>query len=99
MHMLTLRKQPQYIQKTIVLPNGSRALVVFELVEVGGKITAKAVFGKMLEQAKETVLSLPVFVEKQNIRPVASPFFSFVSEIAKDLSFIISQPSRAPNFA
>ena len=96
--MLTLRKQPQYVQKTVVLPNGSKALVVFELVETGGKITAKAVFGKILEQAEETILSLPVFINRQNIRPIASPFFSFVSEIVKDLSFTISQPSRAPDF-
>jgi len=99
--MLSVQKQPKYLKKRIQLPNGSWALVVFELVEVNGKTIAKAVYGELLEQkveAKETILSLPVYFEKQSVTPVVSPFFSYVSSLLKDLSFTTSQSTRAPNF-
>ena len=44
--MLAIQTQPKYIKRTVQLPNGSWALVVFELVEINGKITAKAVCGR-----------------------------------------------------
>lgn len=100
--MLTLKKQPQYIQKTIVLPNGAKALVVFELVETNGKVKAKAVFWKALEQTvsqKEEIIALPVYFERNLVEPIVSPFFSEVKEILKNLSFITAQPTRAPNFS
>ncbi|MFA5652171.1 MAG: hypothetical protein WC933_02300 [Candidatus Paceibacterota bacterium] len=102
MSVLALQKQSKFIKKTIQLPNGSWALVVFELVEINGKITAKAVCGKILGQensvACEEILALPVYFETETIEPVASPFFADVINLVKDLSFVISQPSRAPNF-
>ncbi len=98
--MLSLQKQPKYVRKTVKLPNGSLALVVFELIELNGKITAKAVYGELLSQevAKSETLALPVYFETQHIAPVISPFFSEVKSFLKDLSFVITQPSRAPNF-
>ena len=99
--MLALQKQSKFIKKTIQLPNGSWALVVFELFEVKGKITAKAVCGKLIEEnviSGEEVLALPVYFERQNFIPIVSPFFAEAVSLIKDFSFVISQPSRAPNF-
>ena len=99
--MLAIQKQSKFIKKTIQLPNGSWALVVFELLEVNGKIVAKAVCGKIIEDniiSQEEIIALPVYFEKQNFLPITSPFFADVLNLIKDLSFVISQPSRAPNF-
>jgi hypothetical protein len=101
MNVLALQKQSKFIKKTITLPNGSLALVVFELVEINGKITAKAVCGKLIEEniiSQEEILALPVYVEIETIEPIVSPFFADILNLVKDLSFVISQPSRAPNF-
>ena len=99
--MLALQKQSKFIKKTITLPNGSLALVVFELTEVNGKIVAKAVCGKLIEEnivSQEEILALPGYVEIETIEPIVSPFFADALKLVKDLSFVISQPSRAPNF-
>lgn len=98
--MLSVQKQPQYLKKRVQLPNGSWALVVFELVENAGKITAKAVYGEILEaqvSAKE-ILALPAHFETEHIAPIISPFFAEVKTLIKDLAFVISQPTRAPGF-
>jgi len=99
--MLSLQKQQKFIKKTIQLPNGSWALVVFELLEVNGKIVAKAVCGKIIEEniiSQEEILALPAYFEKQNFLPIKSPFFADVLNLIKDLSFVTSQPTRAPSF-
>ena len=83
------------------LPTGELALVVFELIEINGKVIAKAVYGEILHSsvpAQETMVALPVYFERQNIVPVVSPFFSYVSKLVKDFSFVTSQSTRAPNF-
>jgi hypothetical protein len=106
MSMLSLQKRSKFIKKTIQLPNGSFALVVFELLEVNGKIIAKAVCGKILEEniisqedlpAQARVLALPVYFERKTFKSIASPFFADVINLLKDLSFVTSQPARAPN--
>lgn len=85
----------------VKLPNGMWAYVVFELIEINGKIVAKAVGGKIIEQkseiSKEEVLALPICCETENIKPIISPFFVEIKNIVKDLSFIVSQPARAPS--
>jgi hypothetical protein len=99
--MLSLQKQSKFIKKTITLPNGSLALVVFELVEINGKIVAKAVCGKLIEEnviTQEEVLALPIYFETETFKPIASPFFADVLSLVKDLSFVVAQPTRAPNF-
>lgn len=98
--MLALQKQSKFIEKKIQLPNGEWALVVFEISEVGGKFVAKAVSGHLIENtvAKEEVLALPVFIDTQSIAPIESPFFADVEALIKDLSFVVTQPARAPNF-
>ena len=99
--MLALQTQPKYIRKAVQLPNGSWALVVFELVEVNGKTIAKAISGKILGEKcfdQETILTLPAYFERESIEPIVSPFFAEVKNILKDLSFVVSQPARAPNF-
>jgi len=98
--MLSLQKRSKFIKKTIQLPNGSFALVVFELLEINGKIIAKAVCGKILEEniiSQEEVLALPVYFERETFKPIVSPFFADAINLLKDLSFVISQPVRAPN--
>ena len=98
--MLAIQTQPKYVKKTVQLPNGSWALVVFELVEVNGKVTAKAICGKILGNTSvkcDEVIALPIYFESESVPPVVSPFFTKVESILKDLSFVVSQPSRAPN--
>ncbi len=99
--MLSIQTQPKYIEKEIQLPNGKWVLVIFELVEVNGKTIAKAVSGRIIEKIvileKEEILALPVYFDRQTIEPVASPFFAEIEIILKDLSFVVSQPARAPN--
>jgi len=98
--MLAIQKSQKYIQKTVQLPNGEWALVVFELVERNGQIIAKAVSGKLLEDIKfekEEVLCLPCIKSPVQFIPVKSIFSDFVSTFVKDFDFILSQPTRAPN--
>ena len=98
--MLTIQKQLKFIKRNIQLPNGSWALVVFELLEINGKIVAKAVCGKIIEEnnlTHEEILALPIYFEKENFKPIVSPFFANISNLLRDLSFVKSQPTRAPN--
>ena len=108
--MLALQKQSKFIKKTITLPNGSLAVVVFELIEINGKITARAVCGKLIEEttkngvpsrgkiySQEEILALPVYFDIETIEPVVSPFFANILSLVKDLSFVVAQPTRAPN--
>jgi len=104
--MLAIQKQPvctgrqKYIERKIKLPNGSWANVVFELVEVNGKIVAKAIAGKIIQQSpivKDEVLSLPVYFERETFKPIVSPFFAEAEVLVKDLCFVVAQPTRAPN--
>ena len=100
--MLSLQTQSKYIKRTIQLPNGSWALVVFELTLANGKVVAKAISGKILGEsntvATAEVLALPVYFESESVEPIISPFFSKVESILRDLSFVITAPTRAPNF-
>ena len=108
--MLSVQTRPKYIRKNVQLPNGSWALVVFELVQVNGKITAKAVYGEILGQSRcdgrgsdqsvgeKRILALPVYFERQAIKPVVSPFFAEIKTLIRDFAFVISQPTRAPGF-
>lgn len=99
--MLALQKQIQYIQKAVQLPNGEWAIVIFELVERNGRIIAKAVSGKILEDLtfkQEKVLCLPCVKSSTQFLPIKSIFSNFVFNFSKDLSFVMSQPTRAPNF-
>jgi hypothetical protein len=98
--MLSLQKQQKFIKKTIQLPNGAWAYVVFELVEVNGKMVAKAISAKLIEEniiSEQEILALPVFFERQTFKPIVSPFFSNTIQLLKDLSFVVSQPTRAPS--
>jgi len=99
--MLSIQKQSKYIEKEIQLPNGSWVLVVFQLVEINGKTIARAVSGKIIEKPatleKEEILALPVYFDRRTVEPVVSPFFSEIETILKDLSFVVTQPARAPN--
>lgn len=99
--MLAIQKQPKYIQKAVQLPNGEWALVVFELIQVNGKIIARAVSGKILEGAKiekEEVLCLPGIKSPVEFVPTLSTFnfIDFVN-LSNDFSFVMSQPTRAPS--
>lgn len=100
--MLAVQKRNKYIQKAVQLPNGEWAILVFELVERNGQIIAKAVSGKILNgknQAEEAVLCLPGVKSPAYFIPVKSVFSDLVSNFAKDLSFVLSQPTRAPSCA
>ena len=98
--MLAIQKQPKYVEKAVQLPNGAWVLVVFELVERNGRIIAKAVSGKLLnkELVKEKVLCLPCIKSPVEFVPVKSIFSDLLADFSKDFSFVLSQPTRAPNF-
>jgi len=98
--MLSLQKQSKFIKKIIQLPNGVWAHVVFELIEVNGKMVAKAICGKLIEEniiTQEEVLALPVYFETETFKPIVSPFFADAINLLKDLSFTTCQNTRAPN--
>lgn len=98
--MLTVQKQPKYIQKAVQLPNGAWAMVVFELIERDGHIVARAVSGKLLEVVKveqETVLCLPCIKSPAEFVSIKSTFTDLVSTFSKDYSFMSCLVTRAPN--
>lgn len=98
--MLSLQKQNKYIKRRIQLPNGYWADVVFELAEINGKIVAKAISGKLVDQnvvVKDEIISLPVYFERETFKPIVSPFFAEAEVLVKDLCFVVAQPTRAPN--
>ena len=100
--MLAIQKRNEYIQKAVQLPNGTWALVVFELVERNGHIIARAVSGKLINETrleKEEVLCLPCIKSPLHFIPILSTF-NFIDFInfSKDYSFVLSQPTRAPSF-
>jgi len=97
--MLSLQKQPKYLEKAVQLPNGTWALVVFELVEQNGRIIARAVSGRLLSDVRkeeEGVLSLPGVKSPTEFLPIKSIFSDLVSTFSKNFDFIMSQPTRAP---
>ena len=99
--MLAIQKQPKYIQKAVQLPNGTWALVVFELIERDGHIIAKAVSGQILGDTKiqkEKILCLPCIKSPVEFIPLKTVFSNLVSNFSRDYSFVMSQPTRAPNF-
>ena len=98
--MLAIQKQPNYLRKTVQLPNGAWVLVTFELVELNGKIIARAVAGKLLPDIKEEkeVLCLPCIKSPAEFVPVKSVFSNIVSAFSKDFSFMTCLVTRAPNF-
>lgn len=99
--MLSLQKQPRYFEKMVRLPNGSLAMVVFEIVEVNGSLKARAVCGKLVgqENTEQKIYALPTHIESIAIIPLKQPLFSYNFLAQKDLSFFSSQITRAPNFA
>lgn len=99
--MLSLQKQPKYFEKMVRLPNGSLAVVVFEIVEVGGSLKARAVCGKLVgeENTEEKIYALPTHIENIPIIPLLHPLFSYNFLTQRDLSFFSSQVTRAPNLA
>ncbi len=98
--MLSLQTQPKHIQKAVQLPNGSWALVTFELVEINGKLIARAVAGKLLPNIKEEneVLCLPCIKSPVEFIPVRFFTSEVLHSFLKDFSFITSQPTRAPSY-
>jgi hypothetical protein len=99
--MLAVQKQQKYIRKAVQLPNGAWALVVFELIEQNGQIIAKAVSGKLLEDTKiekEDVLCLPGIKSPAEFVPIRYFTSEVLESFLKDFSFVMSQPTRAPNF-
>ncbi len=93
--MLTLRTKAQYLKKKIQLPNGEWAFVVFELQ---GN-TWKAVYGEVIEAkiSQSEILALPAYFVSQHIAPIISPFFSYISTLVRDFSFVTSQSTRGPD--
>ena len=98
--MLAIQKQPNYIRKTVQLPNGAWALVTFELVEINGKLIARAIAGQILPEIKEEkkVLCLPCIKSPTEFLPVKLFTSEILHSSLKDYSFIISQPTRAPAY-
>ncbi len=97
--MFALSAQQKYFQKEVVLPNGSKAIVFFELVETNGRIVARAVNVQIISEAKASasVVYLPVSITRAIFAPVVAFYSNYVAPIVEELSFITSQPTRAPS--
>ncbi|MFA5934264.1 MAG: hypothetical protein WC827_00025 [Candidatus Paceibacterota bacterium] len=99
--MLSIQTQPKYIEKEMQLPNGKWVLVVFQLVEINGKTIAKAVSGRIIEKTitleKEEILAFPIYKSPEEFVPFQYSIFNILYSVPRDLSFIVTQPARAPN--
>ena len=85
----------------MVMPDGTSALVVFELVERDGHIIARAVYAEKIDVRsvpEQKVLLLDGEVVCTDVLPVKSFYTNYVSPYFKDFSFVMSQPTRAPSF-
>ncbi len=98
--MLAIQKQPKYFSRFMAMPNGVHAWVVFELVERDGHLVAKAIYAEAVDinkVPKQNIYALPGIKSPVEFVPVqfypAKIFHSFL----RDLSFVISQPTRAPS--
>ncbi|MEI6528254.1 MAG: hypothetical protein WCO10_01105 [bacterium] len=97
--MLSVVKQPKYIEKLVTLPNGKVVLVVFELISQNGRIIAKAISGKVVTEvfSQEEILCLPCVKTSSDFVPVKSTIYHLLSTFVRDFSFTMSQPTRAPS--
>ena len=99
--MLAIQKQPKYFSKMVNLPDGSSALVVFELIERNSHLIAKAVYAETINTnsiPEQEVGLLSGEVSSINITPEKSRLFNYISPYFKDFSFVMSQPTRAPAY-
>jgi hypothetical protein len=99
--MLSLQKQNKYFSKEILMPNGSRAVVWFELVETNGRLIAKAISVNVVEEKTTdcTPICLPITITKIVYAIIKNIHSNFVAPLISNLDFIISQPTRAPSLA
>jgi hypothetical protein len=99
--MLALQKQAKYFSQIVTLPNGERAFVVFELVDRGGQMIAKAIYAEKVETEsipEQQICALPGCISYSSVAPVKSTFGVYVSPFFRDFSFFTSQLTRAPSF-
>jgi hypothetical protein len=99
--MLAIQKQPKYFDKLITMPNGQVVLVTFELVERNGHIIAKAIHAEPFKtpQAEDESCYLPGLKSPSEFIPIKSVFVDFFTDLTKDFSFVMSQPTRAPSLS
>lgn len=99
--MLAIQKRAKYFSKVITMPNGVEALVVFELIEKGGKTVARAVSGKLLNEVNlknEKTLCLSGIKSPTEFIPILSTFdFIDFINLSSDFSFMTCLKTRAPN--
>ncbi len=99
--MFALTAQQKYFQKEVTMPNGSKAIVFFELVENNGRIVARAVHVEVISETASSApfVCLPISITRAIFASVISFYSNYVAPIFEELSFIVSQPTRAPAFA
>jgi len=98
--MLAIQKQPKYFSRFMSLPNGTQAWVVFELIERDGHLVAKAIYAEAIDANKvpeQHIYALPGIKSPVEFIPVQFFPVSTIHSFLKDLSFVISQPTRAPS--
>ena len=84
----------------MTMPNGTQALVFFELIERNGHLIAKAIRAEAIDLSavpEQKVCALPGIKSPTKFVPIISNFYSVVDLFCKDLSFVMSQPTRAPS--
>lgn len=98
--MLSLQKQNKYFSKEILMPNGSHAVVWFELVETNGRLIAKAISVNVIEENSTECapICLPILISKIVHATVKKICANFVAPIISVLDFVTSQPTRAPAY-
>jgi hypothetical protein len=98
--MLAIQKQPKYFSKMVNMPDGTQALVVFELIERNGRLIAKAVYAEALNASsiqEQEVCLLDGEVCSVSITPEKNCFTTYTSPYFKDFAFLTSQLTRAPS--
>jgi len=100
--MLALQTRSQIIPKEIRLPNGKLVLGIFLVTEENGKLKARLVSIRPLEQGEsfesnEDILALPCYFETQSVLPKKSVCSEYCFKTFKDFSFLTKQFTRAPS--
>ena len=99
--MLAIQRQNKYFSKVMTLPNGTKALVYFELIERNGHVIAKAIRAEAINSdifSEEKIYALPCIKSPISFIPVKSIFSDLLSIFSKDFSFMSCHITRAPNF-
>jgi hypothetical protein len=103
--MLTPYSPGKYVEKIVTTAEGTKFRVLFLVRLIGGEFKAQIISAEPIFDTETTPLAnpdtlyLPVFNEKQIHEYTYSPSCAPILSPLVELSFFMSQPTRAPSIA